>query len=390
MRSFRIATIAVALTITVSSAFSDEAARVYGGILAEADSVQEKYAAATSAAAVDDPDLAPYLSDALDWTLGVRSTVKPGPERETYEQLTRVLLKRLGEARYANAAASAMRAVEDSPDPLTRAEALIALGSMRAVEYAERVALMLRDLNAAPTADKAAGEQVAYGCVIALERMRSPVGFAPLFFASEGWYSKRVKEQAERSLTLVLADPSEAVAALLRTETPPRMLRALALELRSEAPASGKSAVAALALSRGIAYVPRNRIEQGQLSELRVSAMNALAAAGPGDGSAVRDIAEAYRIGPTDERLVAMKALGADKSSASASALRDIIIDLNSAQRAGLVDETRNALMRAALQYAAVNAGQELAPAIQAVLVNDGWSSGVLTLASAAQKALQK
>lgn len=390
MRTIRIAALAAALTVSASSAFSDEAARVYGRILAEAGSVQEKYAAATAASAVDDPDLAPYLADALDWTLGVRSNVKPGPDRETYEQLTRILLKRLGEARYANAAASAMRAVDDSPDPLTRAEALIALGSMRATEYAERVSLLLRDLNAAPTADKAAGEQVAFGCVIALERMRSPVGFAPLFFASEGWYSRRVREQAERSLALVLADPSEAVSALLRVETPPRMLRALALELRSQAPAAGKAAVAALALGRGIAYVPRNRVEQGQLSELRVVAMNALAAAGPGDGSAAPDIAEAYRIGPTDERLVAMKALGAEKSSASAAALRDIIIDLNSAQKAGLVDETRNALMKAALQNAAVNAGKELAPAVQAVLINDGWSSGVLTLASAAQKALQK
>ncbi|HPB65988.1 MAG TPA: hypothetical protein PLW80_05465, partial [Spirochaetales bacterium] len=267
---------------------------------------------------------------------------------------------------------------------------LIALGSMRADEYAERIALLLRDLNNEPTADKQGGEQVAYGCVIALERMRSPVGFAPLFFASEGWYSKRVRDQAERSLALVLADPSESVSALLRTETPPRMLRALALELRSQAPAVGKTAVAALALSRGIAYAPRNRVEQGQLSELRVVAMNALASAGPGNGSAVPDMAEAYRIGPTDERLVAMKALGAEKSPASAAALRDIILDLNSAQKAGLVDETRNALMRAALQNAAFNAGKELAPAVQAVLINGGWSSGVLSLASIAQKALQQ
>jgi len=390
MRIIRSAALAAALAIAISPAFSGEAARVYGRILAEAGSVQEKYAAATAASSVDDPDLAPYLADALDWTLGARSTVRSGPERETYEKLTRVLLKRLGEARYANAAASAMRAVGDSTDPLTRAEALIALGSMRADEYAERIALLLRDLNNEPTADKQGGEQVAYGCVIALERMRSPVGFAPLFFASEGWYSKRVRDQAERSLALVLADPSESVSALLRTETPPRMLRALALELRSQAPAVGKTAVAALALSRGIAYAPRNRVEQGQLSELRVVAMNALASAGPGNGSAVPDMAEAYRIGPTDERLVAMKALGAEKSPASAAALRDIILDLNSAQKAGLVDETRNALMRAALQNAAFNAGKELAPAVQAVLINGGWSSGVLSLASIAQKALQQ
>ena len=59
MRTIRIAALAAALTVSASSAFSDEAARVYGRILAEAGSVQEKYAAATAASAVDDPDLAP-------------------------------------------------------------------------------------------------------------------------------------------------------------------------------------------------------------------------------------------------------------------------------------------------------------------------------------------
>lgn len=373
----------------IAPAAASEATRVYGRILAEAETVDQKYAAATVAASLGDPELAPYFADALDWTLSIRSSIKPGPEREAYERLSRLLLKSLGDARYSNAAGSAMRAVEDSPDPLTKAEALLALGSMRAVEYAERVSLMLRDLNLQPTADADYGEKVAYGCILALERMRSPLGFSPLFFASEAWYSKRVRDQAERSLPLVLDDPSEAVTALLRTESPARMIRALELELRSAAPAEAKRRVAALALSRGIAYAPRNRAEQNQLSELRVKAMNHVAGTGPGDGAVAGDLAEAYRIGSTDERLIALKAMGAERSAASARALRDIILELDSAQKAGLVDETRNALMRAALQNAAVNADKELAPAIQTVLINSGWSSGVLTLARAAQKAIK-
>ncbi|MBU0926671.1 MAG: hypothetical protein KKA67_02875 [Spirochaetes bacterium] len=389
MSTIKTIALTAALAIASSPAFSDEMARVYGRLLLEAETVQQKYAAAASVASLDDVDVAPYIADALDWALGARSSIKAGPERETYERLTRILLKSLGDFKYTNAASSVMRAVEDSPDPLTRAEALIALGSMRAVEYAERVSLLLRDLNNQPTADRDYGEKIAYGCVLALERMRSPLGFSPLFFASEGWYSKRVREQAERSLTLVLDDPSDAVGGIIAAETPPRMIRALALELRSSAPASGKLRIASLALRRGIASSPRNRTEQTQLSELRVGAMNHIAAAGPGDGAVAPDLAEAYRIGPFDERLVALKALGAEKSSASAAALRDIILDLDAGQRAGLVDETRNALMKAALQNAAVNAGKELAPAIQTVLINSGWSSGVLTLASAAQKALQ-
>jgi len=382
---------AVALLIaTAIPVLADDATRIYGRLLSEADTVQQKYAVAMTIASKDDPDAAPFVADALDWVLAARSTIKLGPERETYERLTRVLLKSLGDWHYTNAAASVMRTVDDSPDALTKAEALIALGSMRAVEYAERISLLLRDLNNQPAADSDYAEKVAYGCVLALERMRSPVGFAPLFFASEGWYSRRVRDQAERSLPLVLDDPSDVIASLLSVETPARMVKALDLELRSKAPVEARTRIAALALSRGVIVSPRNRIEQNQLAELRSKSMNALSATASVGVSTAADVAEAYRIAATDERLMALKALGADKSAPAAGALRDIILALNSDQKAGLVDDTRNTLMRAALQNAARNAGKDLAPAIQSVLLNDGWSSGILTLASAAQAALQK
>jgi hypothetical protein len=379
---------AAAFAAASGQAFANDAVRVYGQILASVETMQQKYAAATSIATLNDASAGPYLADALDWALAARSAIKAGPERETYERFTRILLKCLGDWRYTNAAASVMRAVDDSPDPLTKSEALVALGSMRATEFAERISIMLRDLNNQPTADRDAGEKIAFGCVIALERMRSPLGFSPLFFASEGWYSKRVRDQADRSLPLVLEDPSEAISALIAIETPPRMIRALELEFRSKATSDAKAKVAVLALSRGITYSPRNKIEQNQLSELRVRAMTVLAASANGLSAAL-DVAEAYRIGSTDERLAALKALGADKAPAATLALRDIILALNSAQKAGLVDETRNLLMRAALQNASINAGKDLLPALQTVLINDGWSSGVLTLATAAQKALQ-
>ena len=184
MSKYRTTILAAALLFAASSAFADDAVRTYGRVLAEAGTVEQKYAIATSIAALNDPDAARYVADALDWALATRGSSKTGPEREIYERLSRTLLKLLGDWRYTNAASSVMRAVDDSPDPLTKAEALIALGSMRAVEYAERVSLLLRDMNNDPAADRDAGEKIAYGCVLALERMRSPVGFSPLFFAS--------------------------------------------------------------------------------------------------------------------------------------------------------------------------------------------------------------
>lgn len=389
MKILKLSILTAALTIASMPVFSSESGRVYGQILQEAETVQQKYEAALVAAPLNDPEVFPYLSDALDWTLGMRSSIKPGSDRETYERLTQLLVAALGQARYTNAAASVMRVVDDSQNPLTKSEALIALGTMRAVEYAERISLLLRDLNNQPTSDPEYGEKIAYGCVIALERMRSPLGFAPLFFASEGWYSKRTRDQATQSLTLILDDPSDAISAILSIESPARMIRALELELRSEAPSAAKRSVSELALARGIAFSPRNKLEMKEVSELRIKAMNALAAAGKGDGKAAGNMVEAYAIGPFDEKLVALKALGADKTSASALALKNIILELDANQRAGLVDEIRNALMKAALQNAAIHAGKELSPAIQTVLINSGWSSGILTLATAAQKALQ-
>jgi hypothetical protein len=382
--------IAAALFAAVPVQISaNETVRVYGIIMQSAETVQQRYAVAQSMAALNDPGAAVYALDALDWVLANRSSIRPGSERETYERLTQILVKSLGDWRYTNAAASVMRVVDDSPDPLTRSEALIALGSMRATEYAEKIALILRDLNLAPVADRDAGETLAYGSILALERLRSPLGFAPLFFASEGWYSRRVREQAERSLPLVLDDPTIAVVEIIEKETLERKIRAFDLLMRSKASGGNKIRTAAMALSRGITLSPRNRAEETLLSSLRVRAMNALVTLEDRSGTPAADFNEAYRIGGLDEKLVSLRAMGATRSVEAARFLRDIIMDLDGVHRRGLVDNTRETLMRAALQNAAVNANKELAPALQAVSLNQGWSGGILNLAAAAQRALQ-
>ena len=382
--------LALGLIITAPVPTSaNETVRVYGIIMQSAETVQQRYAVAQSMAALDDPGAAVYALDALDWALANRSSIRPGSEREIYERLTQVLVKCLGDWRYTNAAASVMRVVDDSPDPLTRSEALTALGSMRATEYAGKIALILRDLNLGPVADRDAGETLAYGSILALERMRSPLGFAPLFFASEGWYSRRVREQAERSLPLVLDDPTDAVVEIIEKESLERKIRAFELLMRSKAPAENKIRTAAMALSRGITLAPRNRAEETLLSDLRVRSMNALVSQGDRSGSSAANFNEAYRIGGQDEKLVALRAMGATRSVESARFLRDIIIELDGVHRRGLVDNTRETLMRAALQNAAINANKELAPALQAVSLNQGWSGGILNLAATAQRALQ-
>jgi hypothetical protein len=387
----QLAMMALALAGLVLAAGANERVRVFAFILTQADTVQQKQSAVSSLVELGDEAAAPYLADELDELLAARSAIARGSQTEGYERLVRILVKALGDWRYTNAAASLMRVVEDSADPLSRAEALIGLGSMRAAEYAEKIALLLRNLTFTPPADRDGGEKVAYGAVLALERMRSPLGFEQLFAASEGWYSKRVKEQAERSLELVLPDPSDAIRAIIAVDTPDRIIRALSLALRSQAPQDRQRELASLALERGIALSPgRTRAEQLSLAELRTRAMNALVALQDTEGRNAAFIAEAYRISSLDERLVALRALGTNRSAEAAAALSDIILRLNSDMSAGLVNDTQNTLMRAALQNAALNRRQSLATALIIVQNNtQKLSNAIIRLATESLKTLE-
>lgn len=369
---------AVALAALPLALAANERVRVYAFILDQADTIAQKHAAASALAELGDDSAAPRLADLLDELVAARSTIRRGSETEDYERLTRVVVKALGDWRYTNAAPSIYRVVEDSADPLSRAEALIALGSMRATEYAGRIALLLRNLTMTPPADRDGAEKVAYGAVLALERMRSPVGFSPLFSASEGWYSRRVKEQAERSLEVVLPDPSAEIKAMMAVDLSPRIIKSLALAMRSQASVESKREIASLALARGIAMSPgRDRPEQVSLATLRVEAMNALVSLSDKSGANAALLAEAYRIGPTDERLVALRALGMNGSPEAAEALSSIILALNNDMSAGFVNQTQNQLMLAALQNAAVNRQKSLAAALILVQNNPKLSSAI-------------
>lgn len=369
---------AVAMAALPLALAANERVRVYAFILGQADTIAQKHAAASALAELGDESAAPRLADLLDELVAARSAIRRGSETEDYERLTRVVVKALGDWRYANAAPSIYRVVEDSADPLSRAEALIALGSMRAAEYAGRIALLLRNLTMSPPADRDGAEKVAYGAVLALERMRSPVGFSPLFSASEGWYSRRVKEQAERSLEVVLPDPSAEIKAMMAVDLSPRIIKSLALAMRSQASVESKREIASLALARGIAMSPgRDRPEQVSLAALRVEAMNALVSLSDKSGANAAALAEAYRIGPTDERLVALRALGVNGSPEAAQALSAIILALNNDMSAGLVNQTQNSLMLAALQNAAANKQKSLAAALILVQNNPKLSSAI-------------
>jgi hypothetical protein len=378
------------LALAAAFALADETAEIYQSLYRQAEGLPQKYTAAVSLVGLNDKSTAPVLSSALEELLLTQKSYSSRIDSDLYGATIRLLAKALGDYKYPAAAPFLWDAAQQVPDPLAKAEALMAIGKIRDLAYAERIALRLRDLNLQPTEDRDAGEKVAYGAIIALEKLKDIRGFSPVFFAADSWYSLRVRQQAVQSLPNISEDPTDPIKEILGTESPERKLRALQAEIASKAKDGRKSETAVLALNLGHLKVPRDKAEAKVLADLRKLALRALVAykasgADPGDGCS-----SSYAKGFDDEeRLLALSALGANGSDPAALALRDIILRLNADQQAGVTDDTRNRMAKAAIENAAISKNKVARPALLAVSINDKWSGGIILAAQNALKALQ-
>jgi HEAT repeat protein len=119
---------------------------------------------------------------------------------------------------YAEAAPDLWRVVTIFSDPLVKAEALMALGELQATDYLPYVIRILRNLNVAPTLDPEGEERLAYGAIVSLEKYQDPSGYVPVYVAAlpSSWYSKRIKEQANKSLSAMSDDPTPAIIEVIK------------------------------------------------------------------------------------------------------------------------------------------------------------------------------
>jgi len=368
-------------------AFSSEETEVYRQIYKDAGSLQQKYSAVLSLVGLGDRSVAPILSEALDDLLQRQSSYSAGTDKEIYADMVKVLCRALGDYKYDDSAASLWAVVQQLRDPLARAEALISLGKVHAVDYVDRIAIMLRDLDIAPGPDKLADEQVAYGCILALEKFRDVRGFMPVFYATDAWYTQRVRDQAERSLANIAADPTDPIMELLRKESAARKLLALRYNASSKAPVERKVEAALLALDVAETAGPRDKTEAKALSEVRKLALRSLIAWRSTRAEGVPLAVFAYSNGFDDEeRLLALQSLGVNATDAAATALRDIILRLDADQKAGITDDTRNRMAKAAIENGALTKNHILWAALMAVSSNEKWSGGILLAAQTALK----
>jgi hypothetical protein len=161
-------------------------------------------------------DMIPVLQKALIERIDDLRNPKSTTEREQAMELAKMVVKELGRLKASDTSRYVWEVVQSAEDPFLKGEAILALGKMGAREYAQELAMMLRNsnFNYDQLKNQRKNEIIAYSLVLALERMKHPAGYKPLFFASTGWYSgeSMVKEKAKEALTVVVEDPTDQLS----------------------------------------------------------------------------------------------------------------------------------------------------------------------------------
>ena len=78
---------------------------------------------------------------------------------------------------------------------------------------------------------------MAFAAITSLERMRDVGGFEQVFYASQGWYSRRIKDKATAVLSVISDDPTEPILKIIGGQSDyETKIIALNVENKSNAP----------------------------------------------------------------------------------------------------------------------------------------------------------
>jgi hypothetical protein len=377
--------------LSAFGAFASEAMDVYTFLYEQAASPQERLAVLKSLSDQNIDGAGQLYAQALTQLLQEFPSLKTTAERDAADQSARLLAQLLGNSKYTSAAGDLWRVVENFSNPLVKADALIAMGKLRNVDYAELIEKLLYDLNLKPATDPEAGEKIAYGAILALEKYQQPSGYLPVFFAATGWYNKRIREQAERSLPYIMDNPEVPLTSLIRSSAYTYDIKFLALQRMeaSKAPADAKARVAVIALAEGWRASTMDVKQRVQLGNSRKLAIDMIRRYKTEDTTVLPLLERSYKEGiDTEEKLNAVAALSAIGTDDAARLLSNFLLALNAKRKANNITQEDEQLVRAVIPALGATGKSVARPALQAVEYQD-WTNYVKTLAQDALKQIK-
>jgi len=335
----KLLSLAILLGMLSAYAGADQSGESWSRLYRRMPDIKQKYSIIQNIAPLDDRTLEPFLLSSLN-QLVYGDLAAYRTDRAAYDDweiLTRALVHELGDIKAQSAGAVIWDVVRSAETPLLKAEGLIALGMIRASEYAPEIALILRNLNFNTRTDRDNAEIEAYGAVISLEKLKDQAGFEPLFYAAVGWYQDRVTEAAENALLSLNDDPTPQLILVMKsTANYTEKRQALALGMKSNAPAASKVSLAAECLREGLKYAETDYQKNRDLENLRIEAINALITLDSASPDSPALINKAIDRGRTDEKLIAIQALSVDGGDIAVEFLAGRLSSFNLRQSSGL------------------------------------------------------
>ncbi|MDR2101855.1 MAG: hypothetical protein LBP43_04725 [Treponema sp.] len=339
---------------------------------------------------------ADFYAAALDRLLREYPNIRTLNERNAADEAARLLAGALVDENVTTVGGNLWKVVETFSNPLIKADALIAMGRLGAVAYLPQVVQLLSDLNARPPADRETqiqNERIAYGAILGLENFKDPSGYLPVFFASAGWYSDRVKNQASISLPLILEDPSEQLDSVIRGSAYAYDLKHLALRTaeRSGVPNESKSGIAVNAYAeswRGSTSDPRLRMELVAMRKLAISMIRRY---GTGDAAVYPLLDRSYKT-PFDmqEKLDAIAALSALASEESAKLLANYVLDIHNKRQCNIITTEDEQVIRALLPALGTTKRASSGRAVLSLVQQSpAWTNAVRNIAAEALRNIQ-
>jgi hypothetical protein len=303
----------------------------------------------------------------------------------------RNLARLLGDAEIKSAAGNLWRLEQTLSDPMAKAEALIALGKMKAVEFVPHVIQVLQDLNRGRASRNNPDlERIAYGAIVALENYADPRGYLPVYFASAGWYSNSVKSQARSSLPKILEDPSEQLTAVFANpdyQFSDKFMVLQSIDTGASISNDTKSAAAVKAFAETWQSAAAAVGAQGEVvKSIRKLCIAMLRRYGTGDAQAYPLLENSYRRGADEEeKLGAIATLSALSSDDSVRLLSSFLRDINEKLRLGNITQADERLVRAVIPALGATRSNNAVPALLEVQARD-WTNAVKRLAADALK----
>jgi hypothetical protein len=255
-------------------------------------------------------------------------------EKYAADEQAKILAALIGAEKYTPAAADLWLVAESFSDPLAKAEALMALGRIRATGYLPHVVRVLDNLNPVPTPDRLYGERIAFGAIIALEKYQDLSGYLPVFLASVGWYSQRVRTQATKSLPFIAKDrdPSSSMLNLMKSSAYDNSIKKLGLdyiEKITTASNKGKAEIAVAALAEGHRAAGSNQQMRGVSAEMRRQALDMIRKYKSNDPAVYMLMRRSYTNGfDVQEKIAAINAIASLKTEEAAEMLSEFLTAL--------------------------------------------------------------